>query len=335
MGRSRSEQVASLLDAQPLRALLGHVPTWRGVIVLNYHRVGDAAGQPWDRSLFSADAGRLDEQLALLAREADVVGPADLPGLAASGRGRHVMLTFDDGYRDNYEVAYPLLRRHGLSATFFLASGFLDAPHAAWWDEIAWMARNATRPEVPAAQWLPAAVPLADADVAAATLVRVYKELPAERTAAYLDFLAEETGAGRCGPERVADMWMTWAMAREMRDGGMTIGGHTVTHPLLARLPEQEQAAEISGCALRLREELDEPMRWFSYPVGAPDTFTPATRQLLRDQGVELAFSFYGGYFDGSEWDPFDVRRIHVGPLMDRSRLHATLRVPRLFARPD
>ncbi len=128
---------------------------------------------------------------------------------------------------------------------------------------------------------------------------------------------------------------MTWDHARELRAGGMTIGGHTVTHPLLARVPEERQREEIDGCAARLRERLQEPMRWFSHPVGSPDAFTARTRALLDERGVELAFSFYGGYAGGRALDRLDVPRIHVGPAMDVQRLRATLRLPQLFARPD
>ncbi|MGB2710613.1 MAG: polysaccharide deacetylase family protein, partial [Conexibacter sp.] len=140
---SRTDRAAAALDARWLRALLARLPLWRGVLVLNYHRVGDGSATPWDHTLWSATAEGFDAQLTFLARHAEVVGPDDLPALAAGRRGRRVLLTFDDGYRDNHEIAYPLLRRHGLQATFFLATGFLDRPHVAWWDEIAWMVRHA------------------------------------------------------------------------------------------------------------------------------------------------------------------------------------------------
>jgi peptidoglycan/xylan/chitin deacetylase (PgdA/CDA1 family) len=105
---------------------------------------------------------------------------------------------------------------------------------------------------------------------------------------------------------------MTWDMARELHAAGMSIGGHTVTHPVLARLPAERQREEIEGCARRLREELGVAMRWFAYPVGARDTFTPLTQRLLRDCGVELAFSYYGGFARPSRWNPLDVPRVHV-----------------------
>jgi peptidoglycan/xylan/chitin deacetylase (PgdA/CDA1 family) len=333
--RSRGERVAAILDLPGLRTLLARVPTWRGALVLNYHRVGTSEGTPWDRTLWSASAEGFDEQLAFLKRETDVVGPADLPALAAARRGRHVLITFDDGYRDNWEIAFPALRRRGLTATFFLATGFLDDPHVAWWDEIVWMVRNASGAVVPAGDGLPVDVQLAgvDPNAVAHRLVHEYKHLPVEGKAAYLDHVAQATGAGRCGPAEARGMWMSWDEARELRDGGMSIGGHTITHPVLGQLPAAEQEREIAGCAERLRAQLGEPMRWFSYPVGFPGSFDADTRRLLRAQDVELAFSFYGGHARFTHWDPLDVPRINVAPSLDATRLHAAVRLPQLFAR--
>jgi peptidoglycan/xylan/chitin deacetylase (PgdA/CDA1 family) len=253
------------------------------------------------------------------------------------------MVTFDDGYRDNHELALPLLRRHGVPATFFLATGFIDDPKVAWWDEISWMVRTATAALVPAApeHGLGLDVPLraiggeADDDVAIATLIAHYKALSGDRTAPYLDYLAEATGAGRCSADIAARQWITWDMAREMRDAGMTIGGHTVTHPILGRLPADEQEREIAGCAERLREELDLPMRWFSYPVGSRDAFDAGTRAALQRHGAELSFSFYGGYQRFGAFDRYDVPRMHVGPRMTPRVMHAVLRMPQLLARAD
>jgi peptidoglycan/xylan/chitin deacetylase (PgdA/CDA1 family) len=355
MSAGRRARAASLLGAPGLASLVGRLPRWRGVVVLNYHRVGDRSGQPWDRTLWNADADTFDAQLAALTRDADVIAPEDVGGLARERRrGRHVLLTFDDGYRDNYQVAYPLLRRHGLTATFFPCVGFLDDARTAWWDELAWMVRNARRDSITRADAPSAGSSASEAgggasaagggeselltlgpeeDATIAALVADYKALPASETERFLDFVADATGAGRCDASAAAQLWMTWDMAREMRSTGMRFGGHTVTHPVLARLPPERQAEEIAGCGERLAQELGEPMRWFAYPVGAPDTFTTDTQRLLRDAGVELAFSFYGGFARFERWDPLDVPRIHVGAGHDPALMRATVMLPRLFAR--
>jgi peptidoglycan/xylan/chitin deacetylase (PgdA/CDA1 family) len=341
MSAGRRGRAAALLSAPGFRSVVGRLPRWRGVVVLNYHRVGDRSGQPWDRTLWNVDADAFDAQLVALARDADVIGPEDLLGLARDRRaGRHVLLTFDDGYRDNYQVAYALIRRHGLTATFFPCAGFLDDARVAWWDEIAWMVRNATRDSIVPADGLrggdglAGALPLGpEEDATIAALVADYKALPAGKSERLLDFVAEATGAGRCDGASAAQLWMTWDMVREMRSSGMSFGGHTVSHPILARLSPERQGQEIAGCGARLERELGEPMRWFAYPVGARDTFTSDTRRLLRDAGVELAFSFYGGFARFAHWDPLDVPRIHVGAGHDPALMRATVTLPGLFAR--
>jgi peptidoglycan/xylan/chitin deacetylase (PgdA/CDA1 family) len=285
----------------PLERALKLLGRWRGVLVLNHHRIGERERTPWDPAVFSASAAQLDRELRALARLTEVIGPEELEPALRAGRGRRVLITFDDGYRDNYELALPLLRAHGLTATFFLASGFLDERRAAWWDEIAWMVRHAESAGARGGE---------EARIAA--LIARYKTLPAGAGEQFLEEQARELGSGGCPPGAAEGLWMTWEMARELRTAGMSIGGHTVTHPVLGGLSRERQREEIAGCARRLREELGEPMRWFAYPVGARESFTALTAELLREQGVELAFSFYGGFAGPSRWNPLDVPRVHV-----------------------
>jgi peptidoglycan/xylan/chitin deacetylase (PgdA/CDA1 family) len=309
----RGRAVASLAKL-PLDRALKLLGSWRGVLVLNHHRIGDRARTPWDRAMFSASTEELDRQLGTLARLAEVIGPEELEQAMRAAPGRRVLITFDDGYRDNYELALPLLRAHGLTASFFLTSGFLDDPRAAWWDEIAWMvrhaggarrgARNRNDPDRPGPHHE------AHQEARIATLLARYKACADGEH--FLAELARELGSGRCDTGAAESQWMTWEMARELRAAGMSIGGHTVTHPVLAHLSRERQREEIVGCAQRLREELGEPMRWFAYPVGARDTFTATTAELLRECSVELAFSYYGGFAGPSRWSPLDVPRVHV-----------------------
>ncbi len=354
VGVAVRDRAATVLRRLPLRRTLRLLGAWPGVLVLNYHRIGDREGQPWDGVMWNVSAAEFDEQLATLTRHTEVIGPGDVPGAMSGGRGRRVLLTFDDGYRDNYELAFPLLRRHGLQATFFLTSGFLDSPRASWWDEIAWMVRHARgEPRAISAgngsagnagngsvagvtSLLPAGVALAagnDDDAAIATLIARYKALPEGDGERFLEELAAATGSGRCGADEAGELWMTWEMAREMHAAGMSIGGHTVTHPLLARLTAERQREEVAACAQRLQEELGVAMRWFAYPVGTRDAFTPLTKEVLRGNGVELAFSFYGGFARPSHWDPLDVPRIHVDQVLTPRLLGSALGLQRILAR--
>jgi peptidoglycan/xylan/chitin deacetylase (PgdA/CDA1 family) len=325
---SRRQRAAQLLDASGVGALLRRLAPWSGVLAFAYHRIGDARAAEGDRSLWSVTADTLDAQLRVLAREADVVGVDALREPSALRRGRHVLLTFDDGYRDAYDEAYPLLRAHGLTAAFFLSTSFLDAPRPSGWDEIAWMVRRSEHTGV-------AGVPFDqhDREGAVRRLVGQYHRMPAELAPGYLDALGDALGTGRCPREAAADTWLTWDLAREMRDGGMTFGGHTHTHPVLARLSEEEQRVEVLECRRRLARELGQAMLTFSYPVGGRDTFDARTKACLWDAGVELAFSSYGGIARADAWDPLDIRRVSPGPTADPAVLRAAVTLPGRFAR--
>lgn len=326
---------ATALERSRSGRLLGRLPTWRGVLVLNYHRIGDALTTPYFPDVFSATAEGLDQQLAFLARNADVISGDDLPLVLSGRRGRHILLTFDDGYRDNYELAFPLLRRHGLRAVFFLCTGFLDTGGAAWWDEIAWMIRSSERSVIPADDWLPEPIYLdrGDRSAAIAAAIAAFRRLPGERAPAFLDHLAEVTGSGRLDSAAAKDLWMTWDMAREMHAAGMTFGGHTVTHPILARLPADRQLYEVATCRDRIAAELGAPPRLFAYPVGKPDTFNAETRAALVAAGYAYAFSFYGGHQPFAPLDRFDFRRTFVDWRTDFTEFQAKVTLPPLFAR--
>lgn len=328
------------LAAQALRRtqsgrLLRRLPAWSGVLVLNYHRIGDPRQSPFFRDVFSATPDHFDRQLAFLARNADVISGNDLALTLTRRRGRHILITFDDGYRDNYEIAYPLLRRHGLSAVFFLCTSFLDGQGPAWWDEIAWMLRSSQRRVIPPGDWLPAPLLLhsGDRQHAIAAAIGAYRRLPAAATPAFLHYLAEAAGTGRLDSPATAGLWMTWEMVREMRAGGMTIGGHTVTHPILSRLPAHQQLAEIAGCRDRIAAEIGEAPRLFAYPVGKPDTFTSETRAALQAAGFTHAFSFYGGHQPFQPLDPYDIRRTFVDWRTSLALFEAKVTLPTVFAR--
>jgi O-antigen/teichoic acid export membrane protein/peptidoglycan/xylan/chitin deacetylase (PgdA/CDA1 family) len=332
----RGERVASAIDRSGLGAVLARVPTWRGVLVLCYHRIGVPAPDAHDTALWSATQDEFDHQLSFLKRRADVVSGDDLPAALEARRGRHIALTFDDGYRDNYELAYPVLRANGLSAVFFLATGFLDRPRLAWWDEIAWMVRSSPHTELQPGEWLSAPVPFDELghEAAVLALASAYLRLDESNTEAFLDWLGRASGSGRADPTLAGSTWMTWDMVREMRHGGMVFGAHTVDHPVLARCSVARQRREIAGSVARIGDELGEAPALLSYPIGSRSSFDERTLACAREAGITHAFSLYGDYQRTGRLDPLDIPRTYVGRSRSPARFRASVTLPRLFARP-
>jgi hypothetical protein len=205
---SKREMASRLLVGSGLSSLLRKRRNAGGgeVLVLNYHRIGQASSSPLDPGVFSATAEAFDWQMAFLKQQCHVISAADLLHEAALTAGRCVMLTFDDGYRDNHEVALPILKRHGLTATFFIATGYIDNPRVPWWDEIAWMIRSSPKKALEASPGLPMSVvfDLPARERAIHYVLGVYRTLPGDATGLFLDDLGAACETGRCPAELAA-----------------------------------------------------------------------------------------------------------------------------------
>jgi peptidoglycan/xylan/chitin deacetylase (PgdA/CDA1 family) len=329
---SKTERLARLGAATGIVSLLRRLGTWSGVLGLAYHRVGFSA-EPYDSGVLDATPPQFEEQVRHLAREFDVIRPEELDEARHRGRGRYLLITFDDAYHDNLRHALPILKRYGAPATFFITTDFVDSRRISWWDEIAWMVRTSQRSELQADGWLPRSVSLkSQPEEAIRRLIGAYKNLPSATRPAFLEFLAEGTDSGR-HPDDIGDLYMTWDEIRELRAAGVTIGGHTVHHSILAQLSADEREEEVAGCRARIETELEQPMRYFSYPDGGRVSFNDETRRCLAEYGVEYAFSFYGGYRTFNDWDPYDIRRRALGLTVTHDRFAMMLALPQIFVR--
>src|SRR5262249_34774043 len=308
MRMSKTDLVARASEATGLGSLARRFGSWKGVLALTYHRVG-LPDQSYYAASWDATPTMFEQQVRLLVKEFDVIRPDELGAALRSGRGRYVLITFDDAYRDNFEEAFPILKRYGASATFFITTGFVDGRQISWWDEIGWMVHMSPKNELRVDGWVdhPLSLRGKDRELAVGALTDRYKALPGERAREFIDVLAEATGSGR-HPIDSHDPWMTWDDIRELHAAGMHIGGHTVNHPILAQLTAEQQEREIMGCKRRIEAELGESMLSLSYPDGGRDSFDGSTRRILAQHDVEFGFTYYPGYPRLPPSDPYDLR---------------------------
>jgi peptidoglycan/xylan/chitin deacetylase (PgdA/CDA1 family) len=302
------------------------------LLSLAYHRIGVPA-LGFDPEIWSATPEDFDAQVRYLASSFDVITPDDLPDIQAGRRGRFAMITFDDGYRDNYETALPILRAHRARAVFFVTTGFMDGTEDAWWDRIAAIVERSVGRSLAAPPYLETPLHVQAGARAAVRhrLLAIYKGLPGEDARRLLALLEEQAPRPAMAPGS-ARTWMSWDEVRGLRDAGMHVGGHTHSHPVLARLNAAEQERELRTCATRLSSELRSPMTAFSYPVGGADAFDEVTRSHLAALGVRYAFSYYGGVANWCAFDPYDVRRIGIELDHDRQIFRAIVSSPRIFS---
>ncbi|MDX2158254.1 MAG: polysaccharide deacetylase family protein [Hyphomicrobiaceae bacterium] len=309
---SRREQLATVLDHLGVLAVLERMPQSHRLLILNYHRIGDPAATSFDREVFSTDAEGLDRQVRALKRRYRIIDAAEAEAIVVGKKrrpGLSILLTFDDGYRDNLEVAVPILRSHGVQAVFFLVTGFLEKPHTvAWWDRIAWLIRQLVgrRLEITAPEPVSVDVTADNADSVIRQVLALYRSSGGRgELIGQLEHAATVTPDGREPPQ-----FLDWSGAARLRDAGMAIGLHTHAHPILSSLDETAQEAEIATCRTLLRERLGVEATLLAYPVGSPAAFSAATRRAAERAGCTAAFSFYGGINRPGAIDRFDVRRV-------------------------
>jgi peptidoglycan/xylan/chitin deacetylase (PgdA/CDA1 family) len=287
------------------------LPSRPGVVVFAYHRIGNRDDCEYNRDLFSASAEQFDDHLSYLKRHIPILLPHELSELIAKRRPLnrlHAIITFDDGYLDNYTVAFQALRGHGLRAAFFLISSFVGGSCIPWWDEIAYLVNNTPWPFLSIPCGSPVTVDLrAGKERAIRQLVGAYKSEENCDPAAFMQQLRAEAQV-RC--PNLRRRFIDWNEAREMASAGMEIGAHTHTHPILSRLTARQQHAELQDSKAVLERNIGLPVTSFAYPNGGQADFNAETQRIARAVGFTTAFSYYGGVNPADGGESFNLRRI-------------------------
>lgn len=231
---------------------------------------------------------------------------------------RAAAITFDDGYADNRTVALPILQKHGLSATFFIATGFLDGGRM-WNDTVIESVRDASAPMLDLEN-LGLGIHRnggpGEKRQAITAIIDQIKYLPIEERAALTERIALELGV-----EPPNDLMMTSGQVREMREAGMQIGAHTINHPILARTELAQAEQEIRTSKEALENLLGESVTLFAYPNGKPgQDYLPEHCRIVRDLGFSAAVSTGWGSANSNadiyqlpRFTPWDRQRIKFG----------------------
>ena len=243
---------------------------------------------------------------------------------------RAACITFDDGYRDNHDQALPILLKHGLTATFFVATGFIDGGRM-WNDTLIEALRNAKAPALdvsdlalgPGLRHLDLSGNAARRTAIDALLPHIKYLAPSHRNAVVTAIADKAGGALR------NDLMMSSAQVRALRAAGMQLGAHTVTHPILRRLGDAQARSEIGQSREELQGWLQERVTLFAYPNGKPgEDYGARDAALVKDMGFSAAVSTRWGAagvgstpYELPRFTPWDVTRLRFGMRLARNLL--------------
>lgn len=319
-------------------------------IVLMGHRISDATSSlDQEPELLEFERGitqeRFDDLMRYVRAKMNPVSVGEVTDFVSGQRDipdRAVAVTFDDGYWDNYSLAYPTLKQYDIPATIYLTTGFIGTNEIQWWDRIGEILKRTEKPnmemrevfeklggkfEGPAeslglttsrgrnAAWLRLTLwlrPMPPSDIA--TVVQVLEEL-----------LDVDTT-----PHRSRHRMLGWEQVREMHKAGLEFGAHTVTHRSFSELSESEIEKEVLDSKKAIEEKIGAPVVSFAYPFGDLPHNSDAWKNMFRKHGFRSAFLTYEGSNEVGT-DPLDLRRIGIGNVP----LGYLAREMSRFVRPD
>ncbi len=286
--------------------------------VLNYHRIAN----PDDSNAFfkpniSATPEMFDVQLDYLEKNFNIISVKDLVGWLneeAELPERAALITFDDGYRDNYLHAYPALKRRWLPAVIFLATGYIDNNKPFFWDLLAYAMMNTKKDYLSLRiggtfDWESEQ----EKEENILPLVEALKNLADDQKKQAVDEVISLLDVAI--PDNLFnELFLTWEQVNEMAKDGIEMGGHTVNHPILTRVPPKVAADEIVGCKLKIETATGRQVNSFAYPNGQEEDYNKKLMAFVRKTGYEVAFSLRTGpqEYKKIKRSRYAVRRVFV-----------------------
>jgi peptidoglycan/xylan/chitin deacetylase (PgdA/CDA1 family) len=291
----------------------------RSLTVINYHRIDDPHRPGFDsfKPNVSATPQDFERQMEYLAKWFHVVslkdltawldGHKDLPPYAA-------LITFDDGYLDNYTYAFPILRKYNFPALIFLTTGHIGTDAPFYWDMAAYCFSHTeddhlTFPDGHVESWSNQT----ELDLVSRRWIELMKTLPHAEKLIYVENLPVLLGVS-IPAGFFQNLMMNWDQVREMQKGGIEFGAHTIHHPILTRIALEEVREEVAGAKSRIEEELGEPVLGFAYPNGQSSDLNDEIEKTVAGSGIRAAFTLLSGpaWLDEVKRNPYTIRRIFI-----------------------
>jgi peptidoglycan/xylan/chitin deacetylase (PgdA/CDA1 family) len=286
------------------------------VPILLYHSISslDQKTPLLHHKVVSATPETFEMQISYLQRKYHIISLAEYISMVKSGLPvpkRCVVVTFDDGYQDNYTYAYPILKAHAAVAAIFICPELIDTQQPLWTNTLA---RSIYRSKLSSLniEGL-GSYDLATLDKKTDAVDKIINKIMAltheskqETVAHILKELEVESHTARSEQE-----YLSWQQIRAMAKDGMSFGAHTLSHINLTKISSQDACGEITESKQRIAAKLDKPVEAFAYPFGGTDSFNRQIAAMVKDAGFLCACSTLFGR-NISNQDLFQLKRIPV-----------------------
>jgi peptidoglycan/xylan/chitin deacetylase (PgdA/CDA1 family) len=259
--------------------------------ILMYHRFSNSS----ERINHLTDKDTFEWQVSAIKKRWKVLPLSSFADAIIGGKRlkRCAVITIDDGYRDFYENALPILKKNQIPATFFVTVNFVDRKIWLWHDIIKYMLQNSkTKISELVLNGFHSTLNLQGEDVLQETWQRLSDycvDHTDDKKWALIDKLSSATGVSLPDqPTREYDA-ATWDHIKEMAEVGIEIGSHTMNHPILSQIDTRDILLEISESKRRIEERLEQPIQSFCYPNGRKKDITSEVVDAVKSAGYKCA----------------------------------------------
>lgn len=274
------------------------IVNYNPVIIIVYHRIS-LEKDKW--SLASISLDEFEMQIKYMNQNYKIISLEKLVELIKNGKiddikdNKIAVITFDDGYKDNYIYAYPILKKYGVPATIFLTAGFIGNDKLFWWDKVGYILYH-TKKKVINLSGVGEISLDSDKEIYNynSILLKYLKTVSNEEKDNLIDELQKicnvkiPKGLGK-------SLILSWDEVNEMKDSGISFGVHTMTHPVLTKITLEEAKREIIESKKIIENKLGTHVKLFAYPNGGSADFDDRIIKLVREAGFDCAVTTIQG----------------------------------------
>jgi peptidoglycan/xylan/chitin deacetylase (PgdA/CDA1 family) len=291
LGKWAADRFQLVRGAKRLRLAGREIPVCQ---ILLYHKVND----DHDPYLASLPVEEFRRQMQYLAKNFALVSLDDIAEgrIGPSDRKFAVAVTFDDGYRDNFTNAFPILKELNIPATIYLATGYIGTGRLPWYDQVCLAFKLTARNELGADYCTPCGSLAGEGD-RLALVDRVLEWLRQKDDDARPEAMTRLfTALGVPATLTLPNYMLDWDAVRQMQGCGITFGAHSVNHPVLSQLSPGQLQREIGDSKKTIEQKLGTRVRHFAYPFGRPKHFNETVKRVVEQSGLQTAVTTVYGY---------------------------------------
>ncbi len=270
----------------------------KGILILAYHRINDDKNGNLNLSISPTD---FETQLDYLRRFYRIITLAEAIQLLKANQkppSNTVVVTFDDGYRDNYTNAFPVLKKYQIPATIFLAVNHILNNQPLWYDSIEAIILNSSEKTIDLKNFGMGTMEIMSARQKKDAINQIVQYVKKNMSGYQRDELvaALKQSCGKRNPViDSANLMLTWDQINEMNQHQIDFGAHTLTHPILTQLSQADAQREISLSKKLLEEALGKQVDFFAYPNGLAGDYNDSIFALVKDAGFLAACTLMPG----------------------------------------